>query len=125
VGLGANLEQSGHVIAYTSRSLTSAERNYSVIQCKCLAIIFALKQYSHYLLGKPFKLYTDHAPLQWLSKQKMEGMLCCWALAMQEFSFKIVYRKGSANANADALSRLPSNQCAVTVAMSSDSLSNL
>ena len=125
MGLGAILEQSGYVIAYASRSLTSAERNYSVIQRECLAIIFALKQYRHYLLGKPFKLYTDHALLQWLSEQKMEGMLCHWALAMQEFSFKIVYRKGSANTNADALSRLPSNQCAVTVAMPTDSLTSL
>ena len=48
---------------------------------------------------------TDHAPLQWLSAQKMEGMLCRWALAMQEFSFDISYRKGSLNGNADALSR--------------------
>ena len=48
---------------------------------------------------------TDHTPLQWLAAQKMEGLLCRWALAIQEFSFEIVYRKGIANGNADALSR--------------------
>ena len=115
VGLGAILEQNGHVIAYVSRSLTSSERNYSVIQRECLAIVFGLKQFHHYLLGKSFRLYTDHAPLQWLAEQKMEGMLFRWALAMQEYTFKIVYRKGSANTNADALSRLPSIPCALTV----------
>ena len=104
-GLGAVLEQGG-VIAYASRSLTRAERQYSVIQRECLAIVYALKQFRHYLLGRHFRLFTDHAPLQWLSAQKMEGMLCRWALAMQEYSFQIVYRKGSLNANADALSRI-------------------
>lgn len=68
-------------------------------------VVFALKQFRHYLLGKKFKLVTDHAPLQWLSAQKMEGMLCRWALAMQEFTFDISYRNGSLNGNADALSR--------------------
>ena len=63
VGLGAVLEQHGHVIAYTSKSLTSAERNYSVIQRECLAIVFALKQFRHYLLERPFLFNTDHAPL--------------------------------------------------------------
>ena len=72
------------------------------------------KQFRHYLLGRRFQLLTDHASLQWLSAQKMKGMLCRWALAMQEFDFQIVYRKGSLNTNADALSRLP---CAATVAM--------
>ena len=127
VGLGAILEQQGHVIAYASRSLTSSERNYSVIQRECLAIIFALKQFRHYLLGRSFVLNTDHAPLQWLSAQKMEGMLCRWALAMQEYNFKIVYRKGSLNTNADALSRLPPTQtpCALTMALPYYSLSDL
>ena len=101
VGLGAVLEQQGHVIAYASRSLTSAERNYSVIQHECLAIIFALKQFRHYLPGRPCLLNTDHAPLQWLSAQKMEGKLCRWALALQEYDFKLVYRKGSLNTNAN------------------------
>ena len=118
VGLGAVLEQDGHVIAYASRSLTPSERQYSVIQRECLAVVYALKQFRHYLLGRRFQLLTDHAPLQWLSAQKMEGMLCRWALAMQEYDFQIVYRKGSLNANADALSRLQtSHTCAAAVAM--------
>ena len=36
---------------------------------------------------------TDHAPLQWLAGQKSEGLLCRWALAVQEYDFSIVYRK--------------------------------
>eukprot|EP00731_Ephydatia_muelleri_P010889 Em0005g1475a len=87
VGLGAVLEQD------------------HVIQRECLAIVWAMKQFRHYLLGRTFQLMTDHAPLQWLGEQKMEGLLCRWALAIQEFSFEIVYRKGSTNGNADALSR--------------------
>ena len=104
-GIGAVLEQGGQVVAYASRVLTKAERSYSVIQQECLAILYALKQFRHYLLGRQFTLQTDHAPLQWLSCQKMEGLLCRWALSMQEFDFNIEYRKGSANGNADALSR--------------------
>ena len=105
VGLGAVLEQDNHVIAYASRTLTKAEQNYSVIQKECLAIVYATKQFCHYLLGRQFQLHTDHAPLQWLSAQRMEGLLCRWALALQEYSFTIVYRKGALNANADSLSR--------------------
>ena len=87
VGLGAVLEQEQQVIGYASRTLTRAEANYSVIQRECLAIVWAMKQFRHYLLGRTFQLMTDHAPLQWLAVQKMEGLLCRWALAIQEFSF--------------------------------------
>ena len=114
VGIGAVLEQEGQVVAYASRSLTLPERQYSVIERECLAVVFAVKQFRHYLLGQPFVLYTDHLPLQWLSAQKMEGRLCRWALALQEFDFEIKYRRGSTNTNADALSRIPPNLCAFT-----------
>ena len=105
VGVGAVLEQGDRAIAYASRALNQAEQQYSVIQKECLAIVFALKQFRHYLLGRSFQLLTDHALLQWLSSQKMEDLLCRWALAMQEFNFVIKYRKGCHNANADALSQ--------------------
>ena len=64
VGLGAVLEQNDHVVAYASRALTKAEQQYSMIQKECLAAVFAIKQYRHYLLGRHFQLLTDHSPLQ-------------------------------------------------------------
>ena len=66
-GLGAVLEQDGQVIAYASRTLNKAEQQYSVIQKECLAAVYDMKQFRHYLLyllGRPFILVTDHAPLQ-------------------------------------------------------------
>ena len=104
-GLGAVLHQGDSVIAYLSRALKAAEKHYSVIEKECLALVYAVHQFRHYLLGKPFIVYTDHNPLQWLSAQKMEGKLCRWALQLQEFEFRICYRKGSQNSNADSLSR--------------------
>lgn len=117
-GLGAVLEQGSKVIAYASRTLTKAEQNYSVIQRECLAIVFALKQFRHYLLGRSFILFTDHAPLQWLANQKMEGLIARWVLATQEYDFTVLYRKGKENVNADALSRRQlhgSEGCATTL----------
>ena len=67
-GIGAVLEQGGRVVGYASRTLSSAEKNYNVIQRECLAVIFALKQFRHYLLGCKFSLLTDHAPLHQVRK---------------------------------------------------------
>ena len=64
VGVSAVLEQGGKVVAYASRALMKAERQYNVIQRECLAAVYGMKQFCHYLLGRPFKLITDHAPLQ-------------------------------------------------------------
>ena len=55
-GIGAVLEQDNHVIAYASRTLTKPERQYSVIQRECLAVVYALKQFRHYLVGRSFNL---------------------------------------------------------------------
>ncbi|KAL5502764.1 hypothetical protein EMCRGX_G009585, partial [Ephydatia muelleri] len=104
-GLGAVLEQDGQVIAYASRTLSMSKVNYSIIQRECLAVVWGTKQFRHYLLGRPFQLWTDHEPLKWLAGQKMEGILCRWAITLQEYTYTILYRKGTFNGNADALSR--------------------
>ena len=77
----------------------------------------ATKQFQHYLLGCPFQLYTDHAPLRGLSGQKMEVMLCSWALALQEFDFTTSYKPGLQNVSADALSCciLAHDSCSATL----------
>ena len=62
-GIRAVLEQCGCVIAYTSRMLSESEKHYSVIQKECLAVVYALKQFWHYLLGRKFSIITNHAPL--------------------------------------------------------------
>ena len=81
-----------------------------------------MKQFRHYLLGCSFTLMTDHALLQWVSAQKMEGLLCRWALAMQEHSFNIVYRRGTENTNADSLSRNPVSDLQTVAITSSQSI---
>ena len=92
------------MIAYASRALTKSEKQYSVIQHECLALVYALKQFCHYLIGRSFNLITDHVPLQWLSAKKMEELLCHWFLALQEYDFQIKYCKGIQSGNVDALS---------------------
>ena len=68
-GLGTVLsqEQDGceRVIAYASRTLNKAERKYETTRKELLAIVYGLKQYKQYLLGRHFVIRTDHAALSW------------------------------------------------------------
>ena len=68
VVLGVVLTQPGegdldHPIAYASRKLLFAERNYTMIEREGLAMAYALQKFKHYLLGDRFKMFTDHSTL--------------------------------------------------------------
>lgn len=95
-----------HPIAFMSRKLNSAQRNYSVTELECLAAILCVKQFRCYIEGMPFTIITDHASLKWLMGQKdLTGRLARWSLKLQAFDFNIEHRKGSANVVPDTLSR--------------------
>ena len=106
--VGVVLMQENRPVEYASRALTSLERKYSVSEKECLAVLYALKVFRHYLLGRHFTLFTDHCPLTFLQTQKNDshGRLGRWSLILQNFNFTIKYVKGSLNVSADALSRL-------------------
>ena len=113
IGLGAVLsltDASGNecMVAYCSRSLNKHERNYSSYEGECLAAVWACKIYRHFLHGRQFTQVIDHQPLTWLmGSTTLEGAHARWACMLQEYDFVIVHRPGNANANADALSRMP------------------
>lgn len=95
-----------HPIAYMSKKLNSAQRNYSVTELECWAAVLSVKKFRGYVEGHPFKIVTDHASLKWLMSQKdLAGRLARWSLKLQGFDFSIEHRKGKLNVVPDALSR--------------------
>lgn len=102
-------------IAFASRTLSKAEKNYSMLDKEALAIYFAVKKFHYYLLGRKFTLQTDHKPLIQIFGEKRgiptmaAGRLQRWSVFLSNFDFNIEYIKGSTNYTADCLSRLPIN----------------
>ena len=65
MGIGAILSTlRGIVVEYASRSLNSTERKYTTTEKECLAIVWAVQKFWHFLLGAPFTLETDHKSLE-------------------------------------------------------------
>jgi hypothetical protein len=97
-------------VAYYSKALTKTQRNYSVSEKELLAIVFAVEHFHEYLFGVEFIINTDHQPLTGLFKAtnaKSTSRLARWTTRLQNYTFKIRYKKGRKNGNADALSRWP------------------
>ncbi|XP_052289053.1 uncharacterized protein LOC127899634 [Citrus sinensis] len=83
------------VIYYASKTLDSAQMNYSTTEKELLAVVFALNKFRSYLLGSKSVVFTDHAAVRYLmSKQDAKPRLIRWILLLQEFDLTIKDKKG-------------------------------
>ena len=96
-----------HPIAFDSKTRTSAQRNYTVTEQECLAVLFGIEKFRQFVEGTKFRVITDHHSLLWLRDlRNPTGRLCRWSIALSQYDFVIEHRKGSLNVVADALSRI-------------------
>ena len=102
--LGAVISQKNKPIAFYSRKLQPAQRQYTSTKRKLLSIIETLKEFKNILLGQQIVVYTDHKNLTY----KNFNMECImrWWLLIEEFGPTIKYITGPKNIIANALSRL-------------------
>ena len=71
-----------------------------------LAILHALKKWQTYLIGRHFKVKTDHDSLKHFLEQRLSlEEQQKWVTKMLGYDFEIIYKKGKLNVVADALSR--------------------
>ena len=98
--------QEKNVIAYASRQLKVHERNYPTHDLELATVVFALKQWRHYLYGVKCEIYTDHRSLQYVFTQKdLNLRQRRWMELLKDYDITILYHPGRANVVADTLSR--------------------
>ena len=99
-------------IAFYSRVLNDAQRNYCPTSRELLAVVASLQHFRHYLLNNKVILRTDHHSLKWLrSFKRPEGILARWIETLAEFDFTIEHRASRLHCNADGMSRPLCKQC--------------
>lgn len=96
------------VIAYWSRILRAAERNYSPTEREALALKEGLIKFQSYLEGAKVTAITDHAALTWTRTfQNVNKRLLTWGTVFSAYpGMKIIHRAGRVHSNVDPISRL-------------------
>ena len=124
-GIGAvlshrNAQGQENPIAFASRSLSKAEQKYAHLDKEGLAIVFGVRCFHPYLFGRQFTICSDHKPLQHIFSETRpiptlaSARIQRWALTLSAYNYKIQYKPGKDNSNADVLNRLPLPDCPST-----------
>ncbi|MCP3662860.1 MAG: hypothetical protein GY696_10245, partial [Gammaproteobacteria bacterium] len=114
IGLGAVLSRdcdgTDRPIAFASKTLSSAERNYSTPERETLACVWAMEHFNYFLFGRKFTLRTDQSSLQTLltrfGETRSSRRISRWYDRMRHYDYDVLHIKGTLNICADMLSRL-------------------
>jgi hypothetical protein len=102
--LGAVIIQEGKPLAFYSRKLNNAQKNYTTGEQELLSIVETLKEFRNILLGQKIIIHADHMNIVYgkLSNDRIVR----WRLLLEEYGPEYVHIKGKENVVADALSRM-------------------
>ncbi|GBG91621.1 hypothetical protein CBR_g52655 [Chara braunii] len=111
-GIGAVLQQDDgdglRPLEYYSKRMPNHKVATSTYMRELYTLREALAHWKHYLLGRHFKVYSDHQTLQWIQTQsELSPTLTRWLHDIDVYSFELKHKKGCYNRVADALSRHP------------------
>ena len=112
-GLGATLEQeqidgSVRPIVYISRATLANERNWAPMELEAGCVVWSIRHLRRYLFSVFFLIFIDHEFLQQISKiRESKPHIQRWMEFLSAYNYRLSYRRGRDNANADFLSRLP------------------
>ena len=89
--------------------MSKSEKNYDAHKLEFLALKWSVTERFHeYPYGGEFEVYTYNNPLTYiLTTAKLDATGQRWVASLANYSFKIFYRSGKLNVEADALSRIP------------------
>ena len=118
VGIGAVLfhrykDVTERPIAYTSKTLTKAEQNFSQIEREALSLVYGVKKLHQYIFNYRFTLLTDHKPLLIIFGPKSgipviaASWLQPWAMILSVYAYNIQYKPTKEHGNADTLFWFP------------------
>ena len=108
LGLGAAILQEGKPVAFASRALSSAEKNYSQLEKEMLAIVFALRRFDQYVYGREILVESDHQPLETILRKPLHEAprrLQRMMMELQRYDLTVKYLNGENMYLADTLSR--------------------
>ena len=95
-------------ICHASKAFSKSQKKYSATKRELLAIVTFTRHFKHYLLGRKFKIVTEHRELQWLHNFKdPDGLTARWLEKLAAFDYEVQHRPGKSIGHADGLSRIP------------------